>query len=186
MVAMAPAPVIHALHVDDLGALVAYLDDQGKENGRDGGTLFQPYSRQTGRSTADVLDVFRAGMGTSVGAPNWRRGWTARDEHGAIIGHVDLRARPDPSTAHRCLLGLGVHRAHRRQGVGDALIQHAIAWAISQTELEWIDLSVLGGNTAARRLYQRTGFVQVATVIDMFRVDGESVDDILMTRRIRA
>jgi ribosomal protein S18 acetylase RimI-like enzyme len=185
MSAMEALAVMRAWHDDDLDELVAYLEDQGKENGQNGAALFQPYSRHTGRPASDVRDVFRAGMGTPVGAPTWRRGWTARDQNGAIIGHVDLRAHPEPSTAHRSLLGLGVHRAHRRRGVGEALINHAIEWALRETDLEWIDLSVLGGNHAAPRLYQRTGVLRVATVVDMFRVDGESVDDVLMTRRIR-
>jgi len=180
-----PPPSIRALQVADLDAFFAYLEDQLKDNGKNGLPLFHPYSRHTPWRASEKEELFRMGIVAPLGAPGWRRAWVAFDEHGAPAGHVDLRALPEPSTAHRSLLGMGVHRDHRRRGLGRALVEHAIAWAVHQTELEWIDLSVLGGNVAAERLYQRCGFQRVATLVDKFRIDGESVDDVLMTRRLR-
>ena len=48
--------------------------------------------------------------------------WTVIGPDGQIAGHIDLRARMEKASGHRCLLGMGVQRAWRRQGLGAALI----------------------------------------------------------------
>jgi len=168
-----------------MAALVAHLEDHLKDNGRNGTPLFQPLSRDVSWADPEKIAAFRVGLDTAVGEPKWRRAWGAFDPGGRILGHVDLRARLEPCTPHRAVLGMGVTRAHRRHGLGRALVEFAIAWAVRDTTLEWIDLGFLDGNVPAERLYTGAGFERVATVRDMFRVDGQSVDDVMMTKRIR-
>ena len=91
----------------------------------DGAQRVAPPGRQRGRHSSSAL-------GTPVGEPGWRRAWLALDEDGAIAGHVDLRARPERPAAHRALLGMGVHRDHRRQGLGARLIDTALAGHATQ------------------------------------------------------
>ena len=88
-----PVP-IQALEPERLPQLFAYLDDQLQENGRDGAPLFQPQSRLP----PDKAAAFAGGLAIPVGQPGWRRVWIALDAGGAIAGHVDLRARPDPAS----------------------------------------------------------------------------------------
>lgn len=183
--AMEAPPTIAPVEIDALDRFFAYLEEHASENGVDGGPLFQPYHRGAPWRASEKAPLFRAGLAVPVGALGWRRAWAASDDHDAVIGHVDLRSHGEPCTAHRCLLGLGVHRAHRRQGIGHALIRHVVDWATRETALDWIDLSFLAGNATAERLYLRAGFDRVATVADKFRVDGESIDDVLMTLRLR-
>jgi RimJ/RimL family protein N-acetyltransferase len=64
-------------------------------------------------------------------------------------------------------------------------VEFALSWALRDTTLEWIDLGFLDGNVPAERLYRSAGFERVATIRDMFRVDGQSIDDVRMTKRIR-
>jgi ribosomal protein S18 acetylase RimI-like enzyme len=182
-----PAEDYTICDVDETGlaALVAHIEDHLEDNGRDGTPIFQPQSRETPWLGSEKIALFRAGLAAAVGAPGWRRWWTASDAAGRIAGHVDLHPRPDPAASHRALLGMGVHRDHRRRGLGRRLLAHAVAWAREETDLVWIDLSVLGGNAPAARLYRSAGFQEIATVADMFRVDGTSVADIAMTLRIR-
>ena len=181
--------VIRPIERDGLDALMAYLEEQMQENGRDGRPIFQPYSRDAPWVASERMEPFRRGLDAPVGEPHWRRTWGAFDDSGAgggaIMGHVDLRAHDEPSTRHRALLGMGVHRAHRRRGLGRALVEFVMAWAREETALEWIDLGFLGGNTPAERLYRSVGFEVVGRVRDMFRVDGLSVDDIRMAVRVR-
>jgi RimJ/RimL family protein N-acetyltransferase len=164
---------------------VAHLEDQLKDNGRNGTPLFQPQSRDVSRADPEKIALFRLGLETPVGEPKWRRAWGAFDASGGIIGHVDLRAHFEPCTPHRAMLGMGVNRAHRRRGLGRALVEFALSWALRDTTLEWIDLGFLDGNVPAERLYRSAGFERVATIRDMFRVDGQSIDDVRMTKRIR-
>jgi len=182
---MPPVYAIRAIELEQFDSFVVYLEDHLKDNGRDGTPLFQPRSRGDTRLDADRIAAFRAGLEVEVGASTWRRAWAAFDGKDAIAGHVDLRAIPDACTGHRALLGLGVHRDHRRRGLGGALVAHALDWAYRETTLEWIDLNFLSGNVPAERLYRSLGFEHVATVLDQYRIDGESADSVLMTLRLR-
>jgi ribosomal protein S18 acetylase RimI-like enzyme len=56
------------------------------------------------------------------------------------------------------LIAMWAHPQVRRRGVGDALIREVLAWA---RENRWsrVDLRAADGNAAARRLFERNGFV---------------------------
>lgn len=167
-----------------LAQLFQYLDNQLQENGRGGMPLFQPLSRHQSRVPPEKAAAFAASFSVPFGQPGWRHMWIALDTLGAIAGHVDLRARSDPASSHRALLGMGVHRDYRRFGLGRQLVETALAWAAA-TPLEWVDLDVLSVNLAARRLYERAGFVVTGEVPDLYRIDGESHGSVMMSRRVR-
>lgn len=167
----------------EFDAFFVYLDDHLRDNGKDGAPLFQPLPRTASSFPPDRQASFRAGATIPVGTPGWRRLWLAWDGE-RIAGHIDLRARPEPASAHRCLLGMGVHRGYRRHGLGLRLIETAAAWAVSQPELAWIDLEVLSANLPARRLYARAGFVQTGEIADLFRIDGQALAYTYMSRRL--
>jgi ribosomal protein S18 acetylase RimI-like enzyme len=176
---------IRAVEHFNTEAFFAYLDDHLGDNGRDGAPLFQPLSRSESRFPDDKRRAFANGLATPFGQPGWRRAWVALAPDGAIAGHVDLRARPERHTGHRALLGMGVHRDHRRQGLGLHLIHAATGWARACTALEHIDLEVLSANAAALALYTKAGFHRVGKYEDMFRIDGESLAYTLMTASLR-
>jgi ribosomal protein S18 acetylase RimI-like enzyme len=94
-----------------------------------------------------------------------------------------LRARADEEAAHRVMLGMGVHRNARRQGLGLRLIGQAEAWARARG-FAWIDLEVLSVNQAAIALYRQAGFEQTGEVQDMFRIDGEPHAYTAMSKRL--
>lgn len=173
---------IEAATAAGLPALFAYLDDHLSDNGAGGTALFMPMARRDSGFAPEKQASMRNGMDIAVGQPGWRRPWLALTPDGRIAGHVDLRARPEKSSAHRALLGMGVHRDHRQQGLGALLVEHAAAWAREQS-IAWIDLDVLSANLPAIALYQRCGFTLAGTLPDMFRIDGTSLDHTFMTRR---
>ena len=187
--AVAEAPRIDAasLGIEPIGeadfeALFRYLGEQLAENGRDG-HWFMPLAPTDAGVPLDLQQRFRDGLAAAVGEPGWRRGWIARDARGDVAGHVDLRAHPEPFTGHRCLLGMGVQRAHRRVGLASRLLAHATAWAAAQG-LKWIDLQVLSANEAAVALYRREGFQMQGGRPDMFVIDGVSLGEIWMARKV--
>lgn len=153
---------------------VPYLDDHLSDNGADGAVPFQPLSRATSQFASERRVAFLAALQRPLGAAGWRRAWVARDAAGRIAGHIDLRAHPEPFSGHRCLLGMGVDRGQRRRGLGAALIAHAVDWGRRETAIDWIDLQVISGNAAARRLYEAQGFVVTGEQVDRFRIDGRS------------
>lgn len=173
---------IRPLHVEELAVFFHYLNDHLQDNGRAGAPLFQPMSRASPGFPPEKAAGFTAGLQASLGLPGWRRVWVALEGE-EIIGHIDLRARPEPAARHRCLLGMGVHRNARRGGLGTALVATAAAWARSQG-LEWLDLEVLAGNAPARALYRKAGFVQTGEIADLFRIDGESLGYVFMSLQL--
>ena len=179
------APVIHSVAPADLPALFVYLDDHLQDNGRGGVPLFQPMARADSRFPTDKRAAFAIGLHAEVGAPGWRRAWMALDADGAICGHVDLRARLERASGHRCLLGMGIRRDWRRQGLGARLMACALDWARAQQTLAWVDLEVLSANQPARRLYERCGFTVAGELPDLFRIDGEQHGYVYMTQRLR-
>ncbi len=175
---------IRPLVRDDLALFFMYLNDHLRDNGIGATPMFMPIARSESSFSPAKQAAFRAGVDTPLGQPGWRRAWLALAPDGSIAGHADLRARPETACAHRALLGMGVQRDFRRQGLGRALLDVVMAWATTE-KLEWIDLEVLSVNQAAHQLYQRCGFTQVGQVDDMFRIDGQALGYTFMARKIR-
>jgi len=168
---------------DDLDGFFAYLNDHLSDNGVGETAKFMPIALADAGFPPEKEAAFRHGMETPVGQPGWRRGWIALTPDGRIAGHIDLRARMEKASAHRALLGMGVHRDFRQQGLGAALVAVAVAWARAES-LAWIDLEVLSVNQAARTLYQRCGFVQKGEIDDMFRIDGQALGYTFMSLKV--
>jgi ribosomal protein S18 acetylase RimI-like enzyme len=161
-----------------------YLHQHLQDNGSPEVGYFQPLPRSESRLTEKKEAQFRASLKLPFGTPGWRKIWVARSEQGEILGHVDLRARPETYAFHRCLLGMGVARAVRRQGLGQRLLAHASAWATAQ-QLEWIDLQVLQGNLAAIALYRQAGFIVIGETPGMYKIDGNVLSLVSMSRHIQ-
>jgi ribosomal protein S18 acetylase RimI-like enzyme len=84
-----------------------------------------------------------------------------RDDGGSVagdgVGMATVRLEPDKGgRAH--LLGMWVDPRYRGRGVATALLDHALGWARDRGATEMV-LWVADHNTAARRLYERAGFV---------------------------
>jgi len=148
--------------------------------------LFQPLPRGTVSPSPEKVEKAQRAAEIPVGEAGWRRFWLAfAAGSSAIAGHVDLQAWSEPYMDHRVLLGMGVHRDHRRRGLGRRLLRFASDWAAAETGAEWIDLFVLAGNDAARALYASVGFEETGRFRDKFRIDGEPVDEVRMSKGVR-
>ena len=181
----APTPErIEPLAPAALDAFFAHLCEHLAENGADGTAPFQPAPRGPSRVLDQLAESFRTGLAAPALEAGWRRAWVARDAESRIVGHVDLRARREPWTAHRCLLGMGVRRPWRGRGLGMRLLLQAEAWAAATRSLAWIDLEVLANNLPAQRLYARAGYTPFGETPDLFRIDGASLGAVWMTKRI--
>jgi RimJ/RimL family protein N-acetyltransferase len=66
------------------------------------------------------------------------------------------RKGPSQELGHLGVLGIMVGKAHRRHGLGRALLREVIARAPSRFEL--LELAVFATNTHARALYESVGF----------------------------
>lgn len=162
-----------------------YLTDHISDNGKDNSSLFQPISRNNSSLPKGLTDSFKGGQSISIDQSGWRRVFVAVHKMSDIIGHIDLKSHPQNHTHHRALLGMGVHRDYRKMGLGKSLIETAVEWANNATAIESIDLWVLAGNRPAIQLYKKLGFQKIGEVEDMFRIDGNSLNYVMMTKKIR-
>ena len=119
--------------------------------------------------------------------PGWQRWWVAwspdplSSDRGQIVGHVDLKGDHLKAGLHRCELGVGIERDHRGRGLGAELMEVAIEFTRTAENIDWLDLRVFGHNANARALYMKLGFMEIGRVTDCFRIEGESLDDVMMT-----
>lgn len=87
----------------------------------------------------------------------------AQTASGDVVGFAQLFELQTPEgrplrPRRYCLMdALGVAAAHRRQGVGKALMQAAEEWAKARG-LESIEVTVWAFNDSARRAYEQQGF----------------------------
>jgi putative acetyltransferase len=96
-----------------------------------------------------------------------------------VVGRLSISRDPHPASRHVADLGLMVAAAARRQGVGAALLEQAVAWAGS-SGIRKLELHVFPHNEAAIRLYEKFGFVREGYRHKHYRRGGGYVDAILM------
>ncbi len=96
-----------------------------------------------------------------------------------VIGWCDVLAKPRPAMRHSGVLGIGVAAAYRRQGIGKALMETALAVAKNRG-LTRVELFVRTDNRPAIRLYERFGFAIEGTLKRHMRIDGAYHDSYQM------
>ena len=97
-----------------------------------------------------------------------------------VIARLSLARDPHPSSRHVADLGLMVAAAHRRRGIGLALLAQAAQWARA-AHVQKLELHVFPHNEAALALYTRFGFREEGYRRNHYYLgDGRYVDAILM------
>jgi RimJ/RimL family protein N-acetyltransferase len=97
-----------------------------------------------------------------------------------LLGVLDYSPRhPNLESSHHVwTFGLVVDKASRRQGIATALIQKFLQVS-RETNVKKITINVLGTNPEAIALYEKLGFVRIATLKDEFYIEGHYIDDLL-------
>jgi len=102
-----------------------------------------------------------------------------------IIGNIDLTGSPRKKLQHTAVVGMGMLKEWRNQGLGTALLQAAIDWAIAHPVLEQLWLQVFHDNAAAIALYSRCGFrIQGRQTGFIRTAAGSYADNIIMGRSV--
>jgi ribosomal protein S18 acetylase RimI-like enzyme len=89
-----------------------------------------------------------------------------------------------PRTKHIATLAISVLQAQWHQGIADAMLSELVAWAQANPVLRVLDLEVRADNVAAIALYTKHGFVQRGRFPQRFRIEGHSVDTLLMVKEL--
>ena len=102
-----------------------------------------------------------------------------------LVGVVGLRSHADAKQRHKATIwGMYVRREARQYGIGERLIDAAVAHASSH--VEQLQLAVVTENEAARRLYAKAGFIEYGHQINALKHGGRYYDDILMVKFLGA
>lgn len=165
----------------ELDLFFEYLGVQLIDNSASDSPLFQPVAKEDCTVSEQLRSKFRDGFESCIGNLGWRKLWLAKDSSGRILGHVDLRHYSGEYSFHRVLLGMGVERNARNQGLGIKLLESAIQFCQEADTIDWLDLNVLSNNIPAKSLYLKCGFKIIGEMPDFYRIDGESVSEITMT-----
>ncbi|MGV8948524.1 MAG: GNAT family N-acetyltransferase [Candidatus Paracaedibacter sp.] len=96
-----------------------------------------------------------------------------------VVGWCDITQADRPIHAHCGVLGMGVVKEYRGQGIGKALIQTTLEKAQS-SGLTRVELTVREGNTRALDLYKKFGFCVEGIKRNGVRIDGAYEDLICM------
>ncbi len=100
---------------------------------------------------------------------------------GQVVGMLGIFADVRrPKLRHSATIwGVYVRFAHRGNGVAAQLLDAAIQWARAKP-LVMVKLSVVEGNTIARRCYERSGFAAYGVEPKAIFLDGRYFDEVLM------
>jgi RimJ/RimL family protein N-acetyltransferase len=87
--------------------------------------------------------------------------WVARAAvvDGAVVGHVGFHGPPDERGMVE--VAYSVDPAHRRRGIGRALLAAALAWAAADPAVHVVRASISPENTASLAVLRPFGFVEV-------------------------
>jgi RimJ/RimL family protein N-acetyltransferase len=102
---------------------------------------------------------------------------------GSIAGWVTLMRGKQEYRQHVGELGIGVLATYRGAGVGSALIDAALGWAVD-ARLERVELGVRASNPGALRLYERFGFEAEGFSPRAVKDDLGEYDDIVHMARL--
>jgi putative acetyltransferase len=108
----------------------------------------------------------------------------AETEEGRVVGRLSIARDQHPASRHVADVGLMVDAAHRRRGIGRALLAAAVDWA-RRAEIRKLELHVFPWNDAAIALYEDFGFVREGYRKAHYRRGDEYVDAILMALDLR-
>ncbi len=105
-------------------------------------------------------------------------------DNGAVIGWCDVTALPRPTTKHCGVLGMGVLRDYRHQGIGtkllNASLQRARVYGLRRVELE-----VFEDNLTAIEMYTKAGFKVEGRKLEAVRIDDRYVNVFVMAVLLR-
>ena len=107
----------------------------------------------------------------------------AANETGEIVGFIWAERGKLKRVRHSAYVVTGIRSAYRRQGIGTELFLRLDDWA-KKNGIIRLELTVECPNTAAKRLYEKSGFAVEGIKIKTMKVNGSYVDEYCMGKII--
>jgi ribosomal protein S18 acetylase RimI-like enzyme len=121
---------------------------------------FVGFALPKGRRKRETLAGIRADIERALGKAPPNDHFFLAEEAGVRVGFLHLQVQPDFFTgAPACHISdLAVATGQDGRGIGRTLLAHAETWSRAN-RCKRLTLAVFPGNTRARKLYERAGFV---------------------------
>lgn len=98
-----------------------------------------------------------------------------------VVGWCDVTPHRLPIYQHGGTLGMGLLPSHRGMGLGGWLLESTLQLA-EQRGFDRLELTVHEDNLNAIKLYERHGFLPEGRKRNAVRIDGRSLDVLMMAR----
>lgn len=103
------------------------------------------------------------------------------EHNGRIIGNMDITGGSRNKLRHNGLIGIGMLKEYRSQGLGSILLNAGITWAKENPYLERLWMQLIDGNKEAIGLYTKMGFVEEGRQKNFIKTAaGSYADNIIM------
>ncbi|GHC59361.1 GNAT family N-acetyltransferase [Ulvibacter litoralis] len=102
-----------------------------------------------------------------------------------LIGNIDLTGSKRSKINHTAMLGMGIQKDWRNQGLGKILITAAVDWAKNKSKIEIVWLAVYASNELGYNLYKNMGFEVSGIIKDFFKENEDYIDKVQMYQRIK-
>ena len=102
-----------------------------------------------------------------------------------LIGLLDFGAYKNPKMSHRGSIGVSLHHDYRGDGIGTIMFEALFEIVKLIPDIVTLELTVMGDNIFARKLYTKMGFVEIGINPNAFKL-GDSLfcDDIKMIKNL--
>ena len=104
---------------------------------------------------------------------------------GEVVGYLEFVNGRRKRTQHSGSFSIFIQDGYREKGIGRALIQVLLDWAVSAPIIEKVTLAVFSNNTRAIAVYQKLGFQVEGHCPRDMKINGEYVDSVLMYRFVK-
>ncbi|HHS96201.1 MAG TPA: GNAT family N-acetyltransferase [Phaeodactylibacter sp.] len=99
------------------------------------------------------------------------------EQEGHLIGNVIFTNGSKRRDAHQGEFSMGIIQSHRNKGVGTALLEALLDWAVENPNIKKVKLRVAMLNYPAIRLYRNYGFIEEGRLLREFKMDdGDYID----------
>jgi len=105
------------------------------------------------------------------------------EENDTLLGFIVGIGGTVKRNRHSLSIVIGVRQDHWNKGVGRALMQNLEAWA-QANNMHRMELAVMAQNSHAISFYEKYGFMYEGTKRDALKVDGQYVNEFLMSKII--
>lgn len=105
---------------------------------------------------------------------------------GQIVGNLSLNGNNRKMLKHTAVIGVGLLKQFRGNGLGSLLFESSIEWARKQSTLEILSLETYSTNEAGIALYKKFGFIESGVLNDFIKLAPDKyIDSVIMRLKIQ-